>query len=160
MWIIKLSVYVGKYRYDRGTEGLFVGSLSQSNCFPSSQFSEENVPEVEFSLLFLQKVQVVLLVSFLQPWPVKILQNVCSHLVPFSSPSYLLVSIPSCVLFSYCHVPSLLPDATVPPSSKHSWIQLGSPLVQNSISSDNLILDDPILERYLWMESQRSKIPF
>lgn len=58
-----------------------------------------------------------------------------------------------------CHIPSLLTDAAVLPSSKHSWRQLDIPLVQN-ISSHNLISDDPVLERYLCLESQRSRIPF
>lgn len=51
MFIVKLTVKVGKYRSDGGAEELFVGSLQQSNCFPSSQFSEKNVQEVEVSLL-------------------------------------------------------------------------------------------------------------
>lgn len=112
-------------------------------------------------------MQIVVLLPFLQPWPVKTLQNVCPHLIS-SAPPCLLVSTQSCsscclwhhlLGFFYCHVPSLLPGATTPPSSKHSWIQFDIPLVQNSISSDNLILDDPILERYLCLESRRSRIP-
>lgn len=51
MFIVKLSVKVGKYTSDGGAEELFAGSLQQLNCFLSSQFGEKNVQEVEVSLL-------------------------------------------------------------------------------------------------------------
>jgi len=75
-------------------------------------------------------MKIVLLLPFLQLWPVKTLQNVCPHLIASHCPPIAYLSIPSLAFlvalgvillgFSIVMYPCLLSDATMPPSSKHS----------------------------------------
>lgn len=120
-----------------------------------SQFIENNVPEVEFSLLFFSENANCLITSFPAALGYEDLMECLSPSGSLPIPHHcLLVSTPSCSPclwchlpgFHYCPVPSLLSDASVLTSAMHRCMQLDTPLVQNS-SSHSLILVDPALEK-------------
>lgn len=125
-----------------------------ANYFPSSQFREKNIPEVEGSLCFFKKCKSFHCFLPCRAWAVKTLQNFCPCLFFFMTSSCLypiLLSLvsPSWDFLTFCPLCSLMP----PPPSKQPNAP-GAPVVQTSAGSGGLVV-----EGCLWLQPWRSRIP-